>query len=63
MSKLRDKGNSRKKQTSLETANEMFKNAFQIKKMKFYNENSKLSDDELNAMTATYFKKMHKAKS
>lgn len=62
MSKLRDKDNSRKKQSSLETANEMFKNAFQVKKMKFRQENLKLTDEELNVMTADYFKKMHKVK-
>ena len=63
MSKLKDKDNLRQKQSSLETANEMFKNAFQLKKMKFYQENSKLSDDELNIMTANYFKSLNKAKA
>lgn len=62
MSKLPDKDNSRKKQSSLETANEMFKNAFQVKKMKFHQENLTLTDEELNVMTADYFKKLHRVK-
>ena len=43
-------------QSSLETANEMFKAAFNVKKNKFSQENPKLSDSELNIKTAQYFR-------
>ena len=50
------------KQTSLETANEMFKTAFLVKKTKFSTHDSSLSDAELNKKTADYFKKINTVK-
>lgn len=47
-----------KKQTNLETANEMFKAAFLVKKTRFAQENPHLTEDELNKMTALYFRKL-----
>lgn len=46
------------KQTSLETANEMFKAAFLVKKTRFSQENPHLSEEELNKMTALYFRRL-----
>ena len=50
------------KQTNAETANEMWKNAFVVKKTRFANENPQLSEDELNKITAAYFRKMSESK-
>jgi hypothetical protein len=47
-----------RKQTNLETANEMYKAAFIVKKQKFTQENPKLSDAELNRKTADYFRRL-----
>ena len=55
--------NPRRKQSSLETANEMWKDAFLVKKTKFASENPGLSDEELTKMTAAYFRKMGESKS
>ena len=52
-----------RKQTSLETANEMWKDAFLIKKTRFATENPGLSDEELTKMTAAYFRKLSERKS
>jgi hypothetical protein len=45
-----------RKQTNLETANEMYKAAFTIKKQKFASADPKLSEAELNRKTADYFR-------
>jgi hypothetical protein len=47
-----------KKQTSLETANEMFKTAFQVKKSRIRTLNPELSDEDLNKKTALYFRNL-----
>jgi len=47
------------KQTSLETANEMYKDAFKIKMHTFAEKNPHLSEKELQAMTADYFRSLH----
>ncbi len=49
-----------KKQTNLETANQMWKDAFAVKKMKFQTENSHLSEKEVQNLTVEYFKALHK---
>lgn len=46
------------RQTSLETANEMFKAAFALKKARFLAENPELSEAELAKKTSEYFKKI-----
>ena len=46
------------RQTSLETANEMFKTAFAVKKTQFLSQNPELSDAEITKKTAEYFKKL-----
>lgn len=49
---------SAKKQSSLETANEIFKMAFLIKKAKFSSSDPNLTDSQLNQKTALYFRKI-----
>lgn len=46
---------SQLRQTNLETANAMFKNAFLMKKTRFAKENPSLSENEVDKMTADYF--------
>ena len=46
------------RQASLETANEMFKAAFAVKKTKLGKKNPELSEAELNAQTAQYFRRI-----
>jgi len=53
-----DKKSPKYKQTSLETANEMFKSAFLIKKARFAEQEPSLSETELNQKTANYFKNL-----
>lgn len=48
----------KKKQTNLETANVMFKEAFLVKRTRFFKENPQLSDVELDKMTADYFRNL-----
>ncbi|MGZ3775083.1 MAG: hypothetical protein ACXVCY_18935 [Pseudobdellovibrionaceae bacterium] len=56
---MESKKSSLKRQTSLdETANEMFKAAFPVKKTRFAQENPNLSEEEINKMTALYFRKL-----
>lgn len=45
-------------QSSLETANEMFKTAFQVKKSRIKTLNPDLSDEDLNKKTALYFRNL-----
>lgn len=45
-------------QSSLETANEMFKAAFQVKKSRIKTLNPELSDEDLNKKTALYFRNL-----
>lgn len=49
---------SLRKQTSLETANEMFKAAFLVKKTRFAEQNPHLTDEEINKKTAQYFREL-----
>jgi hypothetical protein len=51
-----------KKQMPLETANEMFKTAFLVKKTKFSLENPKLNESEIMKITALYFKNLNEKK-
>jgi hypothetical protein len=51
-----------KRQSSLETANEMYKAAYQVKKMRFAEKNPQLTDQELNILTAKYFCAMDEGK-
>lgn len=50
----------KRKQMNLETANQMWKDAFAVKKMKFKLENSSLSEQEIQNLTIDYFKSLHK---
>lgn len=50
----------RKKQANLETANQMWKDAFAVKKMKFQIENPHLSEKEIQNLTVEYFKNLSK---
>jgi hypothetical protein len=43
---------------NLEMANQMFKDAFLVKKTRFSHEHPELSDIELNKMTANYFRNL-----
>ena len=49
----------KRKQTKLEMADQMFKDAFLVKKTRFSHLHPELSDDELSKMTANYFKKLN----
>lgn len=49
----------KRKQTKLEMADQMFKDAFLVKKTRFSHLHPELSDEELNKMTANYFKKLN----
>ena len=51
-----------RRQYSLETANEMYKDAFLVKKTRFALQHPSLSDEQLNKMTALYFRKIAEAK-
>lgn len=53
----------KRKQTNLETANAMFKDAFLVKKARFSHLHPELSEQELIRMTAAYFKKLNEEKS
>lgn len=48
----------KKRISSLEMADQMFKDAFLVKKMKFAQENPQLSEADLKAKTAEYFRKL-----
>ncbi len=48
----------KRKQTNLETANAMFKEAFLVKKARFQKENPQLTDAELDRVTANYFRNL-----
>ena len=50
----------KERQTSLETANEMYKAAFLMKKERFAKENPQLSEKELLEFTSAYFRNLHK---
>jgi hypothetical protein len=49
----------KRKWTSLELADQMFKDAFLVKKTRFSHLHPDLSDEELQKMTAEYFKKLN----
>jgi len=51
-----------KRPTNLELADQMFKDAFLVKKTRFSHLHPELSDEELNKMTAEYFKKLNEEK-
>lgn len=44
-------------------ANQMFKDAFLVKKTRFSHLHPELSDEELHRMTADYFRKLNEEKS
>ena len=44
--------------TNLEMANQMFKEAFQVKKTRFSKLHPELSDEELHKMTIEYFRNL-----
>lgn len=46
--------------TSLEMADQMFKDAFLVKKTRFSHLHPNLSDEELQKMTIEYFKNLNK---
>jgi hypothetical protein len=48
----------KRKQTNLETADQMFKDAFLVKKTRFSHLHPELSDEELHRLTAEYFRKL-----
>ena len=50
--------NSPQRQSNLEIANAMFKDAFLVKRTRFAKENPKLSASEIDKMTAEYFKNL-----
>lgn len=54
------KSPTKEKQSSLVTANEMFKDAFLFKKMRFSSLYPELSEPELHKMTTDYFKSLAK---
>lgn len=47
-----------RRRTSLEVANQMFKDAFIVKRTRFAAENPRLSERELDRLTAEYFAKL-----
>ncbi len=49
----------KRKWTHLEVADQMFKDAFLIKKTRFSHLHPDLSDEELQKMTVEYFKKLN----
>ena len=53
---------SLRRQTNLETANQMFKDAFLVKKTRFAHLYPELSDSELHKMTAEYFRRLNESK-
>lgn len=58
-----DQSQRPKKQTALETADQMFKDAFLIIKTRFHKQHPNLSEEALNQMTADYFKKLNLERS
>ena len=52
----------RRKWTNLEIADQMFKDAFLVKKTRFSHLHPGLSDKELERMTADYFRKLNEEK-
>lgn len=52
-----------KKQTNLETADQMWKDAFLIKKTRFSHLHPELSEEQLHKMTVEYFKKLNEEKA
>lgn len=53
----------KKKQTNLETADQMWKDAFLVKKTRFSHLHPELSDEQLHKMTIEYFKKLNEEKT
>ncbi len=51
-----------RKQTNLETADQMFKDAFLVKKTRFSHLHPDLSESELHQKTLTYFHKLSENK-
>ena len=54
---------SPKRPTNLEMADQMFKDAFLVKKTRFSHLHPELSEKELHQMTAAYFRKLNEEKS
>jgi hypothetical protein len=53
----------KRKWTNLEIADQMFKDAFLVKKTRFSHLHPELSSEELHQMTVEYFKKLNEEKS
>jgi hypothetical protein len=53
----------KRKQTNLETADQMFKDAFLVKKTRFSHLHPHLSDEELTKMTAEYFRRLNEGQT
>jgi len=53
----------KKKQSNLETADQMWKDAFLIKKTRFSHLHPELSEKQLHKMTVEYFKKLNEEKT
>lgn len=58
-----DQKNPIRKWTNLELADQMFRDAFLVKKTRFSHLYPKLSDEELRKMTAEYFKSLNQDKA
>ena len=52
----------RKKPTNLEMADQMFKDAFLVKKTRFSHLHPHLSNEELHKLTVEYFRKLNEEK-
>lgn len=55
--------NPQRKWTNLEIADQMFKDAFLVKKTRFSHLHPHLSDEDLHKMTVEYFKKLNEEKN
>lgn len=63
MSESLKKTSSKRKWTNLELADQMFKDAFLVKKTRFFHIHPELSEEELQKMTAEYFRRLNEEKS
>ncbi|MGE4133626.1 MAG: hypothetical protein AB7F86_18460 [Bdellovibrionales bacterium] len=57
------KPDKKRKWNSLELADQMFKDAFLVKKTRFSHLHPELSDEDLQKMTAEYFKRLNEEES
>jgi hypothetical protein len=63
MKKISEEKSPLRKPTSVEIADQMFKDAFLVKKTRFSHLHPELSDEELHKMTAEYFRKLNEEKT